>query len=181
MDNLLNSLEQYSLIIIFVLCIFVVLLFILFIISLVQMSLIKKRFSRFMRPTSKTHNVEAMLIEYLDEVRSIKEVNSQLVIDVADLNNRMKNTLQKVGIVKYNTFEDVGGELSYAVAILDSQNNGIVFNSMYFRDGCYTYGKEIIDGKCTSKISDEEKQAIQKALESLNRPVTTTKKGFFSK
>lgn len=134
-----------------------------------------------MRPTSKTHNVEAMLIEYLDEVRAIKDVNSQLVIDVADIDNRMKNTVQKVGIVKYNTFDDVGGDLSYAIAMLDSQNNGVVFNSMYFRDGCYTYGKEVVDGKCTGKASDEEKQAVQKALESLNRPVNTAKKGFFSK
>ena len=163
-DNLLVFMEQYSLIIIFVLCIFVAVLFLLFIIAIIQMSIIKKRFSRFMRPKSKTHNVEAMLLEYIDEVRAIKESNSKIVVDVADLNNKMKNCIQKVGVVKYNSFDDVGGDLSYSIAFLDEKNDGIVFNSLYYRDGCYTYGKEVIDGKAAVKLSNEEQQAIDKAL-----------------
>ena len=104
-----------------------------------------------------------MLLEYIDEVRAIKESNSKIVVDVADLNNKMKNCIQKVGVVKYNSFDDVGGDLSYSVAFLDEKNDGIVFNSLYYRDGCYTYGKEVVGGKAVVKISDEEQQAIDKA------------------
>ncbi|MBO5560467.1 MAG: DUF4446 family protein [Firmicutes bacterium] len=68
-----------------------------------------------------------------------------------------------MGIVKYNTAEDIGGELSYAIALLDQNDSGIVLNSLYYRDGSYTYAKQIIAGDCLLPLSDEENDAIKAA------------------
>ena len=75
----------------------------------------------------------------------------------------LKTGIQKIGIVKYNTFEEIGGELSYAIALLDQNDSGIVLNSLYYRDGCYTYAKQIIAGDCLTPLSEEEQEAIEAA------------------
>ncbi len=71
---------------------------------------------------------------------------------------------QKIGIIKYDAFQEMGGKLSFALALLNKSNNGFVLNSMHSREGCYTYIKEIIDGKSYIKLSEEEKKAVDTAV-----------------
>lgn len=170
--SIINNCSAYIIIVLSILCVISLALCAW---ALFEIKNTKKRFERFMRPNSKTHNVEAMLLEYLDEVKAIKSTNERVVVDIADINNRLRNCVQKVGIVRYNTFEDVGGDLSYAVAMLDESNNGIVFNSLYYREGCYTYGKPIINGESQHQLSVEETEAINIALKGEDRVVTRKK------
>lgn len=139
-----------------------------FILAMLEVRKLKNKFDRFMRPNSKNHNLELQLTEYLNEVRDIKEKNNGMFEDIEDIKKVLKTTIQKIGIVKYNTFEEIGGELSYAIALLDQNDSGIVLNSLYYRDGCYTYSKQIIAGDCLTPLSEEEHEAIKAAQDNVN-------------
>lgn len=65
--------------------------------------------------------------------------------------------------MKYNAFDGMGGNLSFALVLMDSDNNGVVLNSMHTREGCFNYAKEIIGGEAYVALSEEEKEAIERA------------------
>lgn len=75
-----------------------------------------------------------------------------------------EKSIQKVGLLRFDAFEDTGGELSYALALLDKENNGIVVSSIFGRDDARTYCKYINSGKSKHPLSAEEQKAIRKAL-----------------
>ena len=77
----------------------------------------------------------------------------------------MKSTFQKVGLVKYDAFHEMGGKLSFSLALLNESNDGFVMNAVHSREGCYTYIKEIIDGNSIIVLADEEKEALEMAME----------------
>ena len=76
----------------------------------------------------------------------------------------MKITYQKTGLVKYDAFREMSGALSYSLALLDKENNGVLISSMYSREGCYTYAKEIIKGESKINLSEEEAEAFKQAV-----------------
>lgn len=78
----------------------------------------------------------------------------------------MKFGFQKYGLVKYDAFQEMGGKLSFSLAMLDEKNDGFVLNAVHSREGCYTYVKEIIDGNSIITLADEEQQALEAALTS---------------
>ena len=82
----------------------------------------------------------------------------------------MKMVYQKMGLVKYDAFQEMGGKLSFSLAMLDGRNNGHIINAMHTREGCYTYIKEIIDGNSIIVLSKEEQEALKMAME-VNIPV----------
>ena len=65
-----------------------------------------------------------------------------------------------IGLVKYDAFNEMGGKLSFSLALLNETNNGFVMNAVHSREGCYTYVKEIIDGNAIIMLSEEEKEAL---------------------
>lgn len=76
----------------------------------------------------------------------------------------MESAFQKVGIVKYDAFQHMGGQLSFSLALLDENNNGFVLNSVHSTEGCYTYTKEIKKGVCAISLGKEEEQALSMAM-----------------
>ena len=70
-----------------------------------------------------------------------------------------------MGLIKYDAFHEMGGKLSFALAMLDGNNTGFVINSMHSREGCYTYIKEIIDGKSYIPLGAEEQKALNQAMD----------------
>ena len=76
----------------------------------------------------------------------------------------MQRTYQKMGLVKYDAFNEMGGKLSFSLAMLDVKNNGFIINAMHTREGCYTYIKEIIDGNSVIVLSGEEQEALNNAM-----------------
>ena len=79
-----------------------------------------------------------------------------------------KMTLNKTAIVKYDAFKDVGGKLSFALAMLDKENSGFVLNAIHSREGCYTYVKEIVKGESYIVLGEEEKEALRQAVNAHN-------------
>lgn len=76
----------------------------------------------------------------------------------------MQKTYQKVGIVRYDAFNEMGGNLSFVLTMLNDQNSGWLLNAMHSREGCYTYIKEIINGKSYVELGEEEKESLERAI-----------------
>ncbi|MBR1737631.1 MAG: DUF4446 family protein [Firmicutes bacterium] len=134
--------------------------------ALAKASRLKKRINSFMKTTEKGQNIEDMLAEYLDKVQWMSDQHDQIINHINNINGRLVHCIQKVGIVRYNPFDEVGGDLCFAIALLDEKNNGTVINSIYSREGCYTYCKPIENGSCERyKLSAEEMESIDRAIE----------------
>lgn len=142
-----------------------VILLILYIVNVVQMSQLKKRYKIFMSGKN-ARNLEKTLIERLDQVDTLIEANVANERNIQKLFNNMKFTFQKVGLVKYDAFNEMGGKLSFSLALLNETEDGFVMNAVHSRDGCYTYVKEIIAGNSIIVLSPEEKEALDMAKQS---------------
>ena len=68
-------------------------------------------------------------------------------------------------MVKYDAFQEMGGKLSFSLCLLNEKDDGFIINAMHSREGCYTYIKEIIAGKCVIILSEEEKEALDMAMQ----------------
>lgn len=113
----------------------------------------------------KVANMESLILTRFAEIDVLKK-NTTLVADsLKSISSMCAASLQKVGIVKYDAFEDVGGNLSYALCMLDRGNNGIIINVVHSSDRCMTYAKEVAEGKVYAVLSEEEKEALAKALD----------------
>lgn len=97
----------------------------------------------------------------MDEIEASNMENKKMMELVL---NHLDGTYQKVGLVKYNAFDDIGGKLSFSLALLNRKNDGFIINAMHSREGCYTYIKEIIDGNSVLLLAAEEKEALEMAL-----------------
>ena len=112
----------------------------------------------------KKKSLENEIIGLFEDNKFIKNSVEKNKKDIRSLYSKFESSFQKIGIIKYDAFQEMGGKLSFALALLDKSNNGFVLNSMHSREGCYTYIKEIIDGKSYIKLSEEEKKAVDTAV-----------------
>ncbi len=142
---------------------FVLILFILYIVNVVQMKKLKKKYRIFMDGKD-AKSLEDTLIKRLDEVDDLLEANHKNEKSIKVLMKKMKFTYQKMGLVKYDAFHEMGGKLSFSLAMLNEKNDGYIINAMHTREGCYTYIKEIVDGNSIIVLSDEETEALNMAM-----------------
>ena len=145
------------------LCGVLLILFILVIINSVQMKKLKKNYRIFMSGKD-AKTLEDTLIQRLDQVDSLLESNEENDRNIKVLSKNMQCTYQKMGLIKYDAFHEMGGKLSFSLAMLDMRNNGFIINAMHTREGCYTYIKEIIDGNSVIVLSEEEQEALKRAM-----------------
>lgn len=141
----------------------VLILLILAIVNIVQMSKLKKSYKAFM--TGKNgKNLEDTLIKRLNQVDALIDSNNENEKNIKELFDDMQYTYQKMGLIKYDAFNEMGGKLSFSLAMLDVRNNGFIINAMHTREGCYTYIKEIVDGNSIIVLSEEEQEALNRAM-----------------
>ena len=137
----------------------IVILIILMIINVVQMSKLKKRYAIFMKGKN-AKSLEETLIYRLEQVDELIENNAANERNIDTIFKKMKFDFQKYGLVKYDAFQEMGGKLSFSLAMLNEKNDGFVLNAVHSRDGCYTYVKEIIDGNSVIVLAEEEREAL---------------------
>ena len=142
-----------------------VILLILYIVNVVQMVQLKKRYKIFMSGKN-ARNLEKTLIDRLDQIDTLIEANTANERNIQKLFSNMKFTFQKVGLVKYDAFNEMGGKLSFSLALLNETDDGFVMNAVHSREGCYTYVKDIIAGNSVIVLSPEEKEALDMAKKS---------------
>jgi cell division protein FtsL len=141
----------------------IILLLILVIVAFVQINNFKKKYNKFMLGKD-GNSLENDIITLYDDNKYIKlniEKNSE---DIKLLYEKNKLALQKVGLVKYDAFKEMGGKLSFALAILDEKDNGVLINSVHSSEGCYSYTKRITNGDSQIALSNEEKEAVERAI-----------------
>ena len=153
-----NLLDNYSVEIMIGLAAFILVLMVLYIINIVQMSKLKKRYKIFMEGNN-AKNLENTLIKRLDQVDALIEANSINEKNIKTLFDKMQFAFQKAGLVKYDAFNELGGKLSFSLALLNESDDGYMLNTVHNRDGCYIYMKEIIRGNSVIMLTNEEKQA----------------------
>ena len=141
----------------------VLILLVLTIINISQMRKLKKSYKVFMTGQN-GKNLEETLIKRLNQVDSLLTANSENEKNIEELFDDMQHTYQKMGLIKYDAFNGMGGKLSFSLAMLDVKNNGFIINAMHTREGCYTYIKEIVDGNSIIVLSEEEKEALSRAM-----------------
>lgn len=102
--------------------------------------------------------------EQFKTVEKLERAVKQNTRDIDTIYKRMKTHYQKIGIVRYDAFQEMGGNLSFVLTMLDENNNGWVFNAMHSREGCYTYIKEIVKGESYMELGEEERESLKKAM-----------------
>lgn len=164
MNNITNFLRSDNYLIINI--ILLLILGIGYVILMIRVSNLNKRYTSFMKKLGKGRNIEEDLENYMYRVENVEKQNLNILGMCKELNNDISDCIQKVGIVRYTAFEKVGSDLSFALALLDEKNNGVVLNGIYSQEMSNIYAKPIEKGESKYTLSDEEKEAVEKAINS---------------
>ena len=121
---------------------------------------LQKSYTTFMKGRN-GKSLEKSIFKKFEELGAVVNENKE---KIKDISKKMEGHYQKAGIVKYDAFHEMGGNLSFALTMLDQNNNGWIFNAMHSREGCYTYIKEIVKGESYIELSEEEQQCLEKAI-----------------
>lgn len=143
---------------------FMVILLILYISNAIKLSKLRKSYSSFMEKLGNGNNIEEMLKGYINEVEKVVNKNEEIVSYCKELDKTIAKCTRKIGMVRYNAFKDTGSDLSFTLALLNEYNDGFVLNGIYARDSSNIYAKPIEKGQSKYALSDEEKEAISKAI-----------------
>jgi hypothetical protein len=125
-------------------------------------SSISKNLGKLLREIE-NKNVQEMISECIEDNKSIKVIQKNIEEKIKKIEINYTQTIQKIGIIRFNAFENVGSDLSFSIALMDYQNNGVVVSGLYSRESSNTYAKPIINGNSKYTLSAEEIQAINLA------------------
>lgn len=166
MENLLEVLKTDN----FLLVSFIIniILIVVTIINIIMLTKTNKKYLKFMKQLGNGSNLDEMLRDYLKDVKEIKKDNSEIKAYYTKLDSDIASCIQKVGLVRYNAFRDVGSDLSFAIALLDGNDTGVVLNGLYGSDSSNIYAKPIKGGTSTYQLSDEEQYALEIAEQNKN-------------
>ena len=126
-----------------------------------------KTYERFMSGKD-MESMEQTVLAQFDRIEELERSNEEKEKQIEAIFRNLQSVYQKTGLVKYDAFREMSGKLSYALALLDKENNGVMINSMYSREGCYSYVKAIAGGKCSIEMSEEEQEALKIAVNKEN-------------
>lgn len=150
--------------------VFIIILFILILILIgtcvffiIKNNNLEKKMAKFMSGSSAI-SLEDAIAKLFEDNKKIKHVVNANRADIRQLYVNLAKTFQKIGIVKYDAYQQMGGLLSFSLALLDQDNNGFILNSVHTTDGCYTYTKQVHEGVCELELGNEEKIALEQAI-----------------
>lgn len=123
---------------------------------------LKKSYKKFMKGST-AESLEDKLFQISEEQDSLRKVSNKHSREIKELYAKHQSAFQKVGLVKYDAFKEMGGKLSFCLVLLDENDTGILLNSIHNTSGCYCYSKKIKNGKCDIALGEEEQLAIDKA------------------
>jgi hypothetical protein len=113
-----------------------------------------------MKKLGQGEKIEEILSEYIKDVSLLKQKNENQDKELERLENNLKKCVQKVGVVRYNAYNDTGSDLSFTLALMDAADNGVVVNGLYSRESSSIFAKPLIKGETRYNLSAEEIQAI---------------------
>lgn len=160
LDNIGISDPGVPIIVMFVL---IIILLVLLIFLLIRYNQLNVSYQMFMKGR-KAESLEEEIGALFDDIGTLKASTEKNRKDIRKMIENLRECYQRVGIVKYDAFKEMGGKLSFSVALLNDNETGFIINSIHSSEGCYVYTKEIVNGECAISLGDEEKKALTLAL-----------------
>ena len=146
--------QKILLIGVFVLAILVVALLSTTIILLVKVNSLTKKYNVFMKG-SDGKTSESTILNKFKEIDILRQESKYIAEKLNLTCETLVTAYQKIGVVKYDAFQELGGKMSFSLCVLDDEDSGFILTSMHTREGCYTYLKEIIKGKSFKILAEE--------------------------
>lgn len=162
-SKILEALGMDPGILIISLFVLVVILFVFVISVNMKYTRLKSSYNSFMRGKD-GRTLEDSIYERFEELDHLTEATLKNRQAIRKINEEIMSNYQKLGIVKYDAFQEMGGKLSFALTLLDGNNSGYIINSMHSREGCYNYIKEIVKGESYIELSEEEAESLERAI-----------------
>lgn len=146
-----------------VLAVMMLIVIILLIVQIRKTNSLKRRLDRFLLGKDGM-SLEQDIIELCEDNKFLKNSTERNKKDIRNLYKQLEAAYQKIGLVKYDAFDQMGGQLSFSLALLDENNNGFILNSVHSTEGCYSYTKEIKKGVSAISLGREEAEALAIAM-----------------
>ena len=165
MQSIIDFINSSQVYIILALMMLVLILIIIIIITYASLNKLENRYRKLMRGVN-NKNLEDMVLSYLDRIDEVKEENQVMKQMYEQINGELKTCVQKTSMIRYKAFDDVGSDLSFSIALLDGNNNGVILTSIYGRNESTTYAKPIDKGISRYDLSEEESKVLEQAINS---------------
>jgi hypothetical protein len=162
MESIIELIKNAHIFITISLVVITLILFIVVLVLLKSISNLENKYRKFMRGVN-NKNIEELVMSYLDQVDDVKKQSDFMKETYSNLDKRINECLQKVSIIRYRAFENVGSDLSYSIALLNHENDGVILTSIYGRNESTTYAKPINKGISRYDLSGEEEQVLKDA------------------
>lgn len=143
--------------------IFIIVLLVLIIVQNSKMKKLKQTYERFMTGRN-AKSLEQSMVKLFEDVNKLKLYANKHEKRIRVIYDKVRNCYQKSSIIKYDAFSEMGGELSFVIAMLDEDDNGYIINSVHSTNSCYIYTKEIKNGQSFIDLGKEEQEALDKAV-----------------
>ena len=138
-------------------------MFIMLVITMAKNASMRKKYKVFMDGES-GKNLEKSILDKFASIDTLEANVDDIYGKIKAINGQLVTAYQKIGLVKYDAFKEIGGKLSFVLVLLTAENNGFILNSMHSsKEGCYTYSKEVVNGEAFVILSEEEQQALEEA------------------
>ena len=163
LNNLVNYIAAHEVALLLASMLLILVLLILVIYTMVRLSTMRARYREMMRGTQ-ADDLEGMLIQHIHEVERVAATNAQILEENESIRQFIRHSVVRVASMRFRAFEDMGGDLSYAVAMLDANNDGVIFSSIFARADSRSYIKPIKNGSSDYPLTDEEKGVLREAM-----------------
>lgn len=164
MDVLAGFIKAYDVFIIIGMACLILVMLIILIVNIASISKLSNKYKKFMRG-SKDKNIEELLFDLIDKVDKIEEKSDNVKAIYQNVDNRLKKCIQKVSIIRYKAFDDIGSAaLSFSIALLDAHDDGVILTGIYGRNECTTYAKPVDKGVPKYDLSEEEESVLRDAI-----------------
>ena len=128
-----------------------------------RLNRLERKYKTFMKG-SDAQSLEKIFVRKFAQIDKLYEAKEDHEHDILFIKKNLEKMFSKYGVEKYDAFDDVGGKLSFALALLDKDNTGLILNAVHSRDNCFLYLKEIVKGESYVMLSQEEVEALRKAV-----------------
>ncbi len=163
MSSIFDNLGIDPGIIIIILLVLTIFLLIKSVSSSMRLSRLERKYKTFMKG-SDAQSLEKIFVRKFAQIDKLYEAKEDHEHDILFIKKNLEKMFSKYGVEKYDAFDDVGGKLSFALALLDKDNTGLILNAVHSRDNCFLYLKEIVKGESYVMLSQEEVEALRKAV-----------------
>ena len=163
MSSIFDNLGIDPGIIIIILLVLTIFLLVKSVSSSMRLNRLERKYKTFMKG-SDAQSLEKIFVRKFAQIDKLYEAKEDHEHDILFIKKNLEKMFSKYGVERYDAFDDVGGKLSFALALLDKDNTGLILNAVHSRDNCFLYLKEIVKGESYVMLSQEEVEALRKAV-----------------